>query len=127
MITYPMKIVKIVNANSPTISFYAKYCDSFHEKLMGLMFKKSIDPGFGIIMTESRESRMNTSIHMLFMNFNITVLWLDKNYIIVDKVLAHKWNLAYFPAKPAQYTIELHETRYDDFNIGDKLLLENVK
>ncbi len=127
MITYPMKIVKIVNANSPTISVHAKYCDSFFDKLMGLMFKKSIDPGFGIIMAEALESRMNTSIHMLFMNFNITVLWLDKNFIIVDKVVARRWKLAYFPAKPAQYTIELHENRYDDFTLGDKLLLENVE
>lgn len=127
MITYPMKLVKIINTNSPTAFFYAKYCDTFQDKLMGLMFKKSIDPGFGIIMAELSESRMNTSIHMLFMNFDITVLWLDKDYTIVDKVLARKWKLAYFPAKPAQYTIELHKNRYDDFTVGDKLVLENVQ
>jgi len=122
-----MKIVKISKADSSTVTFNAKYCDSFQDKLMGLMFKKSIDPAFGIIMPESSESRMNTSIHMLFMNFNITVLWLDKDHIVVDKVLAHKWKLAYFPARPAQYTIELHESRYDDFTVGDKLVLENAK
>lgn len=122
-----MKIVKIVDTKSLKVTINAKYCDSFHDKLMGLMFKKSIDPGFGIIMAESSESRLNTSIHMLFMNFDITVLWLDKDYTIVDKVLARKWKLAYFPKRPAQYTIELHESRYADFSIGDKLVLENAE
>lgn len=117
-----MKLVKINNSSSTTVEFSARYCDSFREKLMGLMFKKSIDPGFGIILAETSESIINTSIHMLFMNFDVTVLWLDKNFTIVDKVLAKKWKLAYFSEKPAQYVIELHESRYQDFSIGDKLV-----
>lgn len=122
-----MKLVKIYNSKSPTLLFSAKYCKSYADKLMGLMFKKSIDPGYGIILAESAESKINSSIHMLFMNFDITVLWLDKNLVIVDKVLAKKWKLAYFPSQPAQYTIELHESRYNDFSIGDKLVFIDEK
>lgn len=127
MITYPMKLIKIQNSNSPAVEITAKYCDSYSDKLMGLMFKKSIDPDYGIILAESSESKINSSIHMFFMNFDITVLWLNKDRVIVDKVIARKWNPAYVPSKPAQYTIELHECRYEDFSIGDQLVFINEK
>lgn len=122
-----MKLVKIVNFNKSNQSFHAKYCRSFGDKLMGLMFKKSINPDFGIILAETSESRLSSSIHMLFMNFDISVLWLNNEWIIVDKTLAKKWHLVYAPLKPAQYTIELHVCRYDDFSIGDKLILSDEK
>ncbi len=32
---------------------------------------------------------MNSSIHMLFMNYAITVIWLDRDLVVVDKVLAN--------------------------------------
>ncbi len=122
-----MKLIEIQKLNSSTVSITAKYCDSYSDKLMGLMFKKSIDPNYGIILVESSESKINSSIHMFFMNFNITVLWLNKDKVIIDKVLAMKWKPAYIPSQPAQYTIELHECRYDDFSIGDKLVFVNEK
>lgn len=122
-----MKIVKIAKYNLPDVCFQAKYCNSYSDKLMGLMFKKSIDPGYGIVLADNTESKINTSIHMLFMNFDITVLWLNKDFVIVDKILAKKWKPAYFPAQPAQYTIELHVSRFNDFSIGDKLVLIDEK
>jgi uncharacterized membrane protein (UPF0127 family) len=122
-----MKLVKIVNSNKSNLSFHAKYCKSFFDKLMGLMFKKFINPDYGIILAETVESKLNSAIHMLFMNFDITVLWLNKDWVIVDKTVAKKWHLVYAPSKPAQYTIELHSTRYNDFSIGDKLILSDEK
>lgn len=122
-----MKLVKIVNSRNSNFTFHAKFCTSFFDKLMGLMFKKSINQDFGIILAETSESKINSSIHMLFMNFDISVLWLNKDWIIVDKTLAKKWHLVYVAKDPAQYTIELHESRYNDFSIGDKLVLSNEK
>jgi len=100
-----------------------KYCDTFVSKLMGLMFTKEIEQDSGIILVDDHESRWNTAIHMLFMNFDITVLWLDHRMIIVDKVLAKKWFPVYMPKKPAQYVIELHYSKFSEYSIGDKLVL----
>jgi len=62
---------------------------------------------------------------MLFMATDLTVLWLDKEMVIVDKVLAKKWTPYYSPKKPAQYVIELHPSKFTDFSIGEKLSIDH--
>ena len=88
------------------------------------MFKKEFNPQEGIILVEDYESKINASIHMLFMNFDITVLWLNHQMVIVDKVLAKKWRPFYIPKAPAQYVVELHYSKFEEFSIGDVLTLE---
>lgn len=87
------------------------------------MFSKQLDPEQGLILVEERESRINSSIHMMFMNYDILVLWLDKQLTIVDKVLARKWHPYYAPQKPAQFVIELHPSKFPHYEIGDKLTI----
>jgi len=85
------------------------------------MFTKKLDVDNGIIIAEQKESTARTAIHMMFMNFDITVLWLDKKLVVVDKALAKKWGLIYVPNKPAQYVVELHPSKFSDFSVGDKV------
>ena len=85
------------------------------------MLTEELPQDGGIMIAESGESKVNTSIHMMFMNYDITVLWLNKEMVVVDKVLAKKWALYYGPKEPAQYILEIHPSRYDDFEIGDQL------
>lgn len=87
------------------------------------MFTRELLIDNGLILTENHESRITTAIHMMFMNYNLTVLWLDKQMVVIDKVLAKKWVPFYFPKKPAQYVVELHPSKYSDYGIGDKLIL----
>lgn len=120
-----MKNVKISKPTEPSIEVHVKYCDTFLSKFVGLMFVKELDLDRGIILVDHEESRINSSIHMLFMNFDILVLWLDKNLVVVDKVLAKKWKPAYLPKLPAQYVLELHPTKFSEFSIGDQLIILN--
>ena len=120
-----MKSVHITNPkNNTTIT--VQIADTFFAKLRGLMFRKEVLPSYGIILSERNESILNTSIHMLFMRFNITVLWLDRNLTVVDKCVAKKWRLAYFPHKPAMHVLELHESQNMNFDIGDTLGLHQT-
>lgn len=125
MIIYPMKTVKIINLSHQSLTINAQVCDKFIPKLLGLMFKKTIDPKFGLFFKETSETRVNTAIHMFFMNFDITVLWLSKDFIVVDKAWAKKWHPFYAPKSPAQYTLELHVDRFNNFFIGDQLKVVN--
>jgi len=104
------------------ISLNATIADTFLTKLAGLMFRKSIPIDTCLILSERYESILNTSIHMLFMRFNIGVIWLSKDFSVVDKKLAKKWHPAYFSRFPAQHVIELHPTQLENFSIGDKLI-----
>ena len=48
------------------------------------MFTKELAENECIIIDEWKESKLNTSIHMFFMFFDIAVIWADKNLKVVD-------------------------------------------
>ena len=118
------KIVKLCKSSSPFLVVNVKYCDTFFSKLKGLMFSRELKPDNGIIIVEKNESRMNTAIHMMFMNYDITALWLDKNMVIIDKVLAKRWVPYYTSKKPAQFVVELHKSKFSEYSIGDELVFD---
>jgi len=117
------KIVKLSKSSSPAAVVNVKYCDTFFSKLKGLMFSRELKPNNGIIIVEKNESRMNTAIHMMFMKYDITVLWLDKKMVVIDKILAKRWVPYYSSKKPAQYVVELHQSKFSEYLIGDELVL----
>ena len=106
---------------------YVTECVSFLDKFLGLMFRKHLSINEGIVFLYGKESIINATIHMLFMRFPITVLWVNSEYIIVDKTLALPWHLAYAPKKPANIIYELHAEIFEEFKIGDKIKLKNEK
>jgi uncharacterized membrane protein (UPF0127 family) len=61
-----MNTIHFVNINQPLPTpLHALYCDSFLGRLLGLMFRSSLAPEQGLLLVESRESRIDTAIHML--------------------------------------------------------------
>jgi hypothetical protein len=100
-------------------------CDSFLRKLRGLMFQKNMPQFSGIIFRYKKDSIINTSIHMLFMNFPIAVLWVNNENIIVDKIIAHPWHFMYAPSIPASLVVEIHVKHIDEFRIGDKIRFDD--
>lgn len=101
-----------------------RWCSSFVCKLRGLMFRRELAEGEGLLMVEPRASRTGTAIHMLFMAFPIATIWLDDEFVVVDKVYAKPWRLIYAPSSAARYTLEAHPSLLDRVHIGDRLLFE---
>lgn len=97
------------------------YCDSFFYKLRGLMFSARLARDEGLLLVEKRDSRLETSIHMFFVPFDLAVFWINSQMIVVDKVIAKSWRPAYFPKADAKYTLEIHPGRFGDYEIGDKV------
>lgn len=97
------------------------YADSFLDRLRGLMFRPRLDPNEGLLLVEKQDSRLNTSIHMFFVSFDLAVFWINSEKIVVDKVIAKSWKPAYFPKADAKYTLEIHQERWGDYEIGDKV------
>lgn len=96
-------------------------CNNFFLKSKGLMFSKKIQDNKGLLFVFDGESKFGKSIHMLFVFYPINVFWLDKNYVVVDKVLAKPFRLYYAPKKACQYILETNSSI--DINIGEKLKL----
>jgi len=103
-----------------------KYCDTFLTQLRGFTFRPRLSRDEGLLLVGTRDSRLDSSIHMLFVSFDLTVVWIDSDMQVVDKVLAKSWRLAYFSKKPARYVLEVHPERWGDYEIGDTVQFNDV-
>ncbi len=120
-----MIIGRLTHANNDLVLLNkVRWCESFGCKFLGLMMRREILEDEGLLLVGSYESRSSAAIHMLFMLFPITVVWLDNEFRVVDKVLARPWRLAYVPAQPARYTLEAHPDLLDKIEVGDLLNFE---
>ena len=102
----------------------AVYCASFLCRLKGLMFRKTLPSQEGLLLVYGTDSRLDTSIHMMFVWFDLAVIWINSAGEVVDTILAKQWKPAYFPQKPARYVLEIAPERLSEFQIGDRILLE---
>jgi uncharacterized membrane protein (UPF0127 family) len=119
-----MKFVIITNlSNNLAIPLRLGICESFFSRFNGLMNAKTISNDGGLFFVNSTEDVLNAAIHMFFMNFDISIFWVDANGRIVDKILARKWKTIAAPSKAAKYILETHVDRFQEYNIGDFLEL----
>ena len=103
-----------------------KYCDTFLRQLRGFTFKDHLSPDEGLLLVGIRDSRIDSSIHMLFVSFDLTVIWINSDMQVVDKVLAKSWRPAYASKQPAKYVLEIHPERWGDYEIGDNIQFKDV-
>ena len=116
------RLITITNLNRPLEKpAVVGYADSFLSKLRGLMFRPRLDPDDGLLLVEKQDSRLDTSIHMFFVPFDLAVVWINSDMTVVDKVIAKSWKPAYAPKSAAKYTLEIHPNRWGDYEIGDKV------
>jgi uncharacterized membrane protein (UPF0127 family) len=122
-----MKLVTVHNLTRPkTQPLVARYCSSFFCRLRGLMFRRSLPDNWGLLLVQSRDSRLDSSIHMLAMWIDLAVVWITDGGEVVDVRLARRWRPAYFPRRPARYVLEMEVAHLEDFHIGDKVRFEET-
>ena len=103
-----------------------KYCDTFLTQLRGFTFRPQLARDEGLLLVGTRDSRLDSSIHMLFVSFDLSVIWINSDMQVVDKVLAKSWRPAYFSKQPAKYVLEVHPERWDEYQIGDMVQFKNA-
>jgi uncharacterized membrane protein (UPF0127 family) len=96
-----------------------KICNTFLTQLRGFTFRSSLTPEEGLILVGKRDSRLDSSIHMLFVAFDLAVFWINSEMKVVDKVIAKSWRPAYFSKQDARYVLEIHPDRWGNYEIGD--------
>lgn len=103
-----------------------RYCASFLCRLRGLTFRRSITPYEGLLLVQKRESRVDSAITMLGVLTDLAIVWINSDKEVVEVRLARRWRLAYIPRRPARYVLEMALERVNDFQVGDKVKLEEV-
>jgi uncharacterized membrane protein (UPF0127 family) len=99
----------------------AKWCNSFGSKLRGFTFRRCLPETGGLVLVEKSDSRLNTAIHMLFVFFDLGVIWVNDAGEVVDTTVAKPWRLSYAPQAPARYVIELSPALLSGVQIGDHI------
>lgn len=86
---------------------------TFFKRFKGLMGKKDID--FALLFSNLKDS----TIHTLFMRFEIDVYFLDENKVIFEKTRLKPWKI-HKPKKQAKYILETKKNVLN-LKIGEKL------
>ena len=103
-----------------------KYCESFLCRLRGLTFRPPLARDEGLLLVFGRDSRVDSSIHMLGVGFDLAVFWINSEMKVVDKIVAGAWKPAFFAKEPARYVLEVHAERINDFEIGQFVEFQNA-
>jgi uncharacterized membrane protein (UPF0127 family) len=107
-------------------SLQVKYCDTFLTQLRGFTFRSGLARDDGLVLVGKRDSRVDSSIHMFFVSFDLAVIWINSDMQVVDKILARSWKPAYFSKQPAKYVLEVHPDRWDEFQVGDRVQFKDA-
>lgn len=121
-----MRNVTVHNLDQPLTSpLDALYCDSFLCRLRGLTFRRNIRPDQGLLLVQSRDSRVDASIHMMGVFMDLAVIWINNEGQVVDTRLARRWGLFYAPKGPSRFILEINPIRLNDFKEGDRVRFED--
>jgi len=116
--------VSLRREDGSTLPVRARLCDTFLCRLRGLMFRRSLPVGEGLLFVERVESRVATSIHMFFVFFRIGVVWLAADGTVVDAKLALPFRPYYAPRAPAKYYLEGTPDLLMWVQVGERLTIE---
>lgn len=103
-----------------------RYCDTFLCQLRGLTFRRQLPLDEGLLLVQGRDSRLEAAIHMLGVGFDLTIVWINADMMVVDVRKARSWRLVYVPQYPASYVLEISVEKLRDFRVGDEVFFEEV-
>jgi uncharacterized protein len=88
-----------------------RFANTFLKKAIGLITENKKEFGYALVFDLGKETRFKASIHMLFMQIPINVIFLDSQKRVLEVVQNLKpWVFNYTPKKKARYIIELPAT-----------------
>lgn len=121
-----MRTVTIENrTRSLGMPLQAGYCASFVCQLRGLTFRRSLPTNWGLLLVQHRESKVDAAIHMFMMWVDLTIVWMNAQFQVVDVRPAYRWKSIIVPQAPAKYVLELSIERLKDFQIGDEVRISD--
>jgi len=111
----------MLKSNGKTIMKKIKHARTTWQRTKGLMFEDKKKFDYALIFDFPIESKIGTSLHMIFVFFPIDVLFLDKEKKVVDKVTLPPFQPNYTPRKAAKYVIEMPQGKAKSVKIGNKI------
>jgi uncharacterized membrane protein (UPF0127 family) len=99
----------------------ARWCDSYFSRFRGFTFQRRLGEDEGLVLVEKADHRFNSGITMLFVFFDLGIVWVNNAGEVVDIIVAKPWMVSYLPKAPARYAVELHPHLLSRVEVGDHL------
>ncbi len=90
---------------------------SFIRRLRGLMFQKNIRVNYGLLFPNSNR------VHSCFMLDEITVVYLDENFNVLDLEILKPWKLGK-KVKNTKHILEMNKLEYENMTYAKRI---NIK
>ncbi|UOO37934.1 DUF192 domain-containing protein [Oscillospiraceae bacterium CM] len=90
--------------------------DSFFKRFKGLMGKKSLEDGEGLLLNTA-------SIHCFFMKLTIDTVYISKNLTVLGKETLSPWRVGKWFGD-VKYILELKKGAAATVSVGDRMILE---
>ena len=115
----------LYNKNSDKKIAKIKIANSFFKRFLGLMFKARCDYPLLFEIPQNIKIKERSSIHSLFMRFELTLVFIDDDNLIYEIANLKPWKY-YVPKKGAKYIIEFDKNEFEnyDLKIGDEIELK---
>ncbi len=82
-----------------------RLADSFCSRLLGLMFRKALPPGEGLLIKFPRYAGRG-GVHSFFMRFPIDLYYLDETLKVVESARLEPWRV-HIPRRRCSYVLEV--------------------
>jgi uncharacterized protein len=103
----------------------ARWCASFLCRLRGLMFRRRLELGQGLLLVEADQGVAGAAIHMWFVFMSLGVVWIDDRMTVVDVRQARPWRV-YAPRRAARFILEGQPGMLESIAVGDVLEFRNA-
>ncbi len=113
--------MEIYNGTKSNVISDAKLADSFISRALGLMFKKRLKEGSGLLIKYNPQLR-SSAIHCFFMRFVIDLIFIDDEKRVIDLKTLPPWRV-YTPRGRPLWVLEVNEGVIEEKNVetGDVL------
>lgn len=112
--------IKKVTCNGVLIADKVLVADRYSKRLRGLLGKKQLEPGEGLLLTKC------SSVHCFFMKFPIDVVYLSTDMVVQAFETLKPWQVGKW-VRGTVHTLELEEGIAESLIIkGDQLEFEDI-
>ena len=114
------RFVQVIGAGEVLVP-RVRWCADPICRLVGLQFRRRLDPDTGLVLVYPGNTVAGATIHMFFVFFPLGVVWVNHANQVVDKVLAKPWRPYYAPSAPARYILETEPQILTKIELGGEL------
>ena len=121
-----LRYLFIKNSNEKMIKI--EMANGFFKRFRGLMMRSKCEYPLLFEIPQNIQIKERSSIHSLFMRFELTLVFIDDANLIYEIADLKPWKY-YVPKKGAKYIIEFDKNEFEnyDLKIGDEIELKYDK